>query len=541
MRSRFASTAASWQRSALAVVPQFELIIFLLLLGALLAGIARRIRVPYPVLLALLGLALAFAPNLPELALDPSLALALFVAPVLLDAAFDASLRDLRDNWWPVVSLSVIALGLTVVAVAIVVHSLVPDLPWSAAIALGAIVAPPDASAAIAVLRELRPPFRVMVVLEGESLFNDASALLIYRAAVGLTMVSTSFAPQIPWLLFATVISAFVGWILARTFMKITGGIKEVPTAILVQFVTTFLVWILADRLGLSAIITMVVYAITVSRISAVRTAAQLRIPSYAVWEVVVFVLNILVFILVGLQLKPMLGQMDGAQRDFYLQTGAAVCLTAILIRVAWVMSYNTAIRWKNWRFGVHLPRPMTVPTVQSGLVISWCGMRGIVTLATALALPAADKNGPGFPHRDLLLFCAFCVVLGTLIIQGLTLRPLMYFLGMRGDDTVDNELRRARQRATEAALQALSSEQESKAVAVVRREYENRQTTDQPNNAEAERRGSELARVQQHAIEAERKVLADLRHSGEIGDDAFHILEEELDWAEVTARRAAE
>src|SRR5690349_23645560 len=165
----------------------FEVVIALLLGGAVLAAVARRFGAPYPALVALAGAALALVPGLPELVLDPELALALFVAPVLVDAAFDASVRDLRTNWRPVASLALGAVALTIVAAAIVARLLVPEMPWSVAIALGAIIAPPDAAAATAVLKVLRPPHRLMVILEGESLFNDASALLIYRLAVGVT------------------------------------------------------------------------------------------------------------------------------------------------------------------------------------------------------------------------------------------------------------------------------------------------------------------------------------------------------------------
>src|SRR5258708_26640124 len=180
---------------------------------------------PYPVLLALIGLGLAFAPGLPDLTLDPELILALFVAPVLLDAAYDASLRDLKDNWWPVASLALIAVGLTVIAVALVIRLLLPDIPWPAAIALGAIVAPPDAAAATAVLRMLRPPHRVLVVLEGESLFNDASALLIYRAAVGITAGGT-FLNAVPSLLVAGGASLFSRILLARLHPRLLPRIR---------------------------------------------------------------------------------------------------------------------------------------------------------------------------------------------------------------------------------------------------------------------------------------------------------------------------
>jgi monovalent cation/hydrogen antiporter len=512
-------------------VAQFELIIGLLLIGALLASIARKLKLPYPVFLALLGVALAFAPNLPDLTLDPQLTLALFVAPVLLDAAYDASLRDLKDNWRPVAGLALIAVGLTVVSVAQVIRLFLPDIPWSAAVALGAIVAPPDASAATAVLRMLRPPHRVLVILEGESLFNDASALLIYRAAVGVT-TSGTFVNAIPSLFLAGVASIFAGIFLARFYLLVGNRSQDIGTTVLMQFLSAFIVWILAEQLHLSGIITMVCYAITLANSGATSLAARLRIPSYAVWEVIVFVLNILIFIFVGLQLKPLLQRLNPAEWAHYLLIGGTVCATAILVRIAWVMFYNTVVRWKNRHFGVHLPHRLSPPTVQSGIMVSWCGMRGIVTLAAALALPDT------FPYRDLLLFTAFCVVLGTLILQGLTLRPLMMALNFADDRVVEEEVRRARTEITGAALNILDRQEPSEATAVVRREYQARLRNDGNDREASESTMPGLARIQSQTIAAERRALDQLRSRGEIGDDAFHQIEEELDWAEVHTQR---
>src|SRR4051812_20635101 len=210
----------------------FEVVVAMLLVGAALAALARRLGAPYPALVALAGAALALVPGLPTLVLDPELTLALFVAPVLLDAAFDSSPRDLRANWRPVASLALGAVALTIVVVAIVVHALVPQMPWAAAIALGAIVAPPDAAAATTVLKQLRPPHRLLVILEGESLFNDASALLVYRLAVGATVAGfLSGWTVIPMLLVVTVGSVVLGLVLARITLGITGRIRDVGTA----------------------------------------------------------------------------------------------------------------------------------------------------------------------------------------------------------------------------------------------------------------------------------------------------------------------
>jgi len=196
----------------------FETVIVLLLIGAGLAALARRIGAPYPALLALAGAGLALVPGVPVVTLDPELALVLFVAPVLLDAAFDASVRDLRHNWRPVAGLALLTVAVTVAAVAVTVRALLPDIPWTAAVVLGAVVAPPDAAAATAVLRQLRPPHRLLVILEGESLFNDASALLIYRLAVGAAAAGAISSEEVvPTLLFATVGSIVLGWASRRS------------------------------------------------------------------------------------------------------------------------------------------------------------------------------------------------------------------------------------------------------------------------------------------------------------------------------------
>jgi monovalent cation/hydrogen antiporter len=519
-------------------VVTFELIIGLLLVGAFLASVSRRLGIPYPVLLAIFGAALAFVPNLPDLSVPPTLVLALFVAPILLDAAYDASLRDLKDNWRPVASLALIAVGLTVVSVSVVVRCMVPEIPWPVAVALGAIVAPPDASAAMAVLSQLRPPHRVLVVLGGESLFNDASALLVYRAAVGVA-VTGKLGGAVPWLTLAALASVILGLLLGRLYVIFFTRVRHVPTAILIQFLSVFVVWILAERIGLSGIITMVCYAIMIAQVAPTLIRARLRIPSYAVWEVVVFVLNLLVFMLIGLQLKPLLQRLSRAELMNYLAVGAVVCATTILIRIVWVMGYNTVVRWKNRRFGVHLPRPMMVPTVQTGLIVSWCGMRGIVTLAAALALPDGSDGTPPFPYRNLVLFSASCVVLGTLIIQGLTLRPLLSALAIKEDNTVDREVNLARIVAAQAALRVVDQQPHSIAKIVVRREYETRlRNSGDGGSSAAAAVGPELGSVQRQAIAAERRAVADLRAKGEIGDDAFHQIEEELDWAEVSVVR---
>jgi CPA1 family monovalent cation:H+ antiporter len=502
-----------------------ETLIILMLAAVALAAAARRAGAPYPVFLALGGALLAFVPGAPIFTVPPELALALFLAPILLDAAYDASPRDLKDNWVPLTSLVVVAVGLTTAAVAVVVRWLMPDIGWAPAIALGAIVAPPDAAAATAVLRPIRPPQRILTILEGESLLNDASALLIYRLAVGAAVAHDfSIAAVAPAFLLAVVGSVAVGPALAWLFLRVILRVQHVPTAIILQFTTTFGVWILADRIGLSGVLTMVCYAITVARTAPEQTPARIRIPSYAVWETGVFVLNILAFIFIGLQMRPIFERIAPGARGGYFAVAAAVLITVIVVRVAWQMSFNTAVRWRDRRVGFHPPRPMLRATVGSGLVISWAGMRGIVTLAAALALPS------GFPYRDLIVFTGFVVVLGTLTIQGLTLKPLLRALDLHDGDPVGREVNAARERALEAGLESFADEHSAVADAV-REEFVTHLASD---TAPGAARRTAHTGIHHAAIAAARRAVLAMREHDEIGDDAFHQIEEELDWLEM-------
>jgi CPA1 family monovalent cation:H+ antiporter len=508
----------------------FEWIVAVLLGAVLLAGLARRIGVPYPSLLALGGVALAFVPGSPTWTLEPDLALALFIAPVLLDAAYDTSPRDLKDNWRAVAGLALVAVGLTTAAVAVVAHALLPGLPWAAAVALGAAVAPPDAAAATAVLRQVRLPHRLLTILEGESLLNDASALLIYRLAVGAVAAGGfSIGEVAPTFILAVVGSLVAGPTLAWLFQRLTRNIQDPPSAIVVQFALTFGVWILAEHLGLSGILTIVSYAITVARSAPARTPARIRVPAYAVWDTAVFILNVLAFVLIGLQVRPIWERLAPSVRTEYGLVAAAVLATVIVARFAWVMSYNTVIRRQIARHGFHPPRPMLAPTVHSGLVISWCGMRGIVTLAAAFGLPDS------FPYRDFILLTAFCVVVGTLVIQGLTLKPLLKHVRFDDSDPVAHEIGRARAAAYRAALETLADETSPEAE-TLRREYLDmlqRAEASPDGDAPAERPTDPLRR---RAIAAARRVANNMRDQGVIGDKAFHRLEEELDLAELSA-----
>jgi CPA1 family monovalent cation:H+ antiporter len=526
----------------------FEVIIAMLLGGAALAAIARRIGAPYPALVALAGAALALVPGIPTLVLDPELALALFVAPVLVDAAFDASPRDMRANWRSIASLALGAVALTIAVVAVVARLLIPGMPWAAAIALGAIVAPPDAAAATTVLKQLRPPHRLLVILEGESLFNDASALLVYRLAVGATMAgSLSGWSVVPTLLVVTVGSVVLGLARSPATLFVNARISDVATGVVVQFCTTFFVWILAEQLHLSGIITMVVFAMAASRRAPEIMPARIRIPAWAVWEFAVFVLNVLAFILVGFQLKSIVARATGSTGAHYAAVAAVVTIAVILARIAWVTGAAAFSRWRcrPRPDGTAGPNDAIALTPRSAAVVGWCGMRGTVTLAAALALPTA------FPFRDLILTTAFGVTLGTLVVQGLTLRPLLLHLQLEDDGTVEREIRFARVETLRAAMAAAESCPGAGTAELVRHRYALQlQRAEQeiagasaaggaeasagsPSGSEDEANDEDAA-VVRAATGAQRRRLMALRSDDSIGDAAFQRIEEELDWAEL-------
>ncbi|MES2186679.1 MAG: cation:proton antiporter [Pseudomonadota bacterium] len=517
----------------------FEWIIVLLLGAALLAALANRLGAPYPTFLALGGVLLAFIPGTPNWTLDPHLALTLFIAPVLVDAAYDTSLRDLRTNWRPVTGLVVAAVGTTVLAVALAARWLLPEMPWPVAIALGAIVAPPDAAAATAVMRQIKLPHKLLKILEGESLLNDASALLVYRLAIMTVMAGhLGFGSYAPVFLLTLVGSLAAGVACAYVLRPLTSGLRDVPISLIIQFACTFGVWIAAEALGLSGILTLVAFAMTMARQGGPQMPARMRVPIFAVWEAVVFVLNAFAFVLIGMQLRPIWQRLEaGGTRNDALVTAAVVLGVTIAARFVWVLGYH-ALRGRRGTRPDAAPRPGPHPTVGSGVVIAWAGMRGIVTLAAAFAIPETLPNGMAFPYRDLILLCAFVVVIGTLVLQGLTLKPLIQRLGLTDDDPVGREIRLGRTLAYRALLDAIKDD-ETLAAKLLRKEYGaviELNTSEEPDTPVDEVPGGPLRR---RAIAVARLRAFELRRDDVIGDDAYRVLVQELDWAELSAGRS--
>jgi NhaP-type Na+/H+ or K+/H+ antiporter len=502
----------------------FEITLVLLAVAVVLLQIARHLRVPYPSLLALVGGCVALLPFAPHLSIEPRLALALFVAPAVMDTAFELPPRELLRIWLPLVSLAVVLVLLTTVAVAWAGVTWA-RLPWAAALALGAIVAPPDAAAAAAVLREFKLPRRTMAVLQGESLLNDAVALLAFGLAV--TAAGSAGGPWgalIPRLLVAVpggaLLGAGLGWLGSRLFPKLAGTLSS----ILAQFLLTYGAWIMAEALGLSPIMSVVALAAVAARITPARTSPRDRVNSNAVWTTMVFVLNVMAFLLMGLQARNILDQLQGAEFRHALGFAGIVLAVVIGVRFAYVMTYGVVLRRFRAFFEDHvLSSP--VPKARIGVLVSWCGMRGLVTLATAFALP------PQFPGRDLMVLSAFTVVLGTLILQGFTIRPLIALLRIETDSSLDADVAKTRKALLDAALLSLRGEQGEGADAV-RAEY----GAARERSVDRSKPITDYDTLRMRAIGAERRTLFELRKQGLILDDAYHLLEDELDRAELQA-----
>jgi len=502
----------------------FESLLCLLIVAAVLMRVSRRMNIPYPSMLALAGAGVAALPFVPNIEIDPKLALALFIPPAIFDAAFDTAPRDLRRLWLPLFSLVVVAVLLTTTAVAWVSWMLTA-FPLAACVVLGAIVAPPDAAAANATLSRLNLPRRAMAVLQGESLLNDAVALLIFAIGLSFAMPPAMSGSVVPPLLIAVPGGIAFGLLVGFAFLRFRQWFIGAMSARIVEFSATWAVWIVADRLGLSPILAIVAFAMYLGRHAPDQTSARDRIHAYAVWDAVVFVLNVLAFLLMGLQARVILARLSSDGLGHAFVVAGAVLLTVVLVRFAWVMGYGFMLQLVMTRFPrlVRGPRPNS----RVGLLVSWCGMRGLVTLATAFALPQ------DFPGRDIIVLSAFVVVFGTLVLQGLTVVPLIRVLAIGVDDSMKHELAHARAALVRAALDCIQADSGTAAEAL-RDEFGDEQRALQ-NEASPETQ-SEFSRLRRKCIAAQRAALTQLRANGDVAEDVYQQLLERLDWQELNA-----
>jgi len=522
-----------------------EIFVGLLLAVAVLALVARQLTIPYPILFVIGGLLLGLIPELPKVRLDPELVFLFILPPLLFPAALFTSWRDFRANLRPI---SLLAIGLvlfTTVAVAWLAHYFM-HLPLDAGFVLGAIISPPDAIAATAIADRLKVPRRIVTILEGESLVNDATALVAYRFAVVAVVTGTFSLAHASGQFFimgigGLLIGLLVGW-LAEQFHK---RVDDAPIEITVSLLTPFVAYLAAERLGVSGVLAVVTAGLYLGWRMPELLTFKTRLQGGPVWEMVEFLLNGFVFILIGLQLPEVLRALSGNAIPIprLVWYALLISLAVILIRILWVFPATYLPRLLFKKLCKHDPHPKW----QHVTVVAWTGMRGVVSLAAALALPHKIKDDSPFPGRDLILFLTFVVILATLVVQGLSLPPLIRWLGVKDDGSMEKEEREARLKANQAALARLNEIAErdpAKADALERLRIEYEDHIRQVEGAGPESAGtplrlfsSEYERLSHEALRVERRTIVKLRNQDVISDEVLRRIERDIDLAEARLR----
>jgi CPA1 family monovalent cation:H+ antiporter len=501
---------------------------------AILFEIARRAGVPYPTLFVLGGLGLAFVPGLPHFSLQPDLILLVFLPPLLFGAAAESPSRDLRANLASLLRLSIGLVVFTMVIVAVVAHAMIPGLSWAAAFTLGAIVGPTDALAATTVFRRLGAPRVIRTLIEGEALFNDATALVAYRTAV-IAAVSGTFllSDAVVGFVVAAVGGIVIGAIVGRVSGEILRRLDDPPVEVLISVVIPFAAYLPADRLGLSGVLAAVAAGLVIgSRLGTILTPSS-RVLWLTSWKMIGFVLNGFVFVLVGLELPDILRGLGGRSSVEILGVAAAVCGVVVAGRILWVFASSLLPGTPRRVLAERDPRLARRLT----FVVSWAGLRGAVSLAAALALPA------GFPERDLILLLTFAVILVTLVGQGLTLPWVVRWAGWDGTEPDGDEATVARAAAYQAGLDEIERARPDwpdhaplfdRLESGLRDRTQHLATEDPDETAERRQERIEHEAIQRGVIAAQRTAVIELRDRGGINDTTLRLVERELDLEEL-------
>ena len=527
-------------------------IVFVLLLGFVLGlgCLARRLAIPYPILFVIGGLFIGFIPDVPQLKLDPDFIFFIFLPPLLYHQALYTSWRDFRTEIRPILLLAIGLVVITTVSIAYFAHWMIPDFPTgagrfplAAGFVLGAIISPPDAIAAAAIAQRLGLPRRVVTILEGESLVNDATSLVIFQMALAAILAPT--APIIGgvwhfgYFTYVAVggiaVGVAVGWVISHVRRHLMDDGPEIMLA--VSLVTPFASYLAGDLIHVSGVLAVVCTGLYLSRHSPEVTNPVIRLQSRAVWEAIVYFLNGMVFVLIGLQLPGILHAMREHWWPRPYLYAVAITVACILIRLAWVFPGA----WLHWRFNPGLRKKEAHPQWRQVFVVGWAGMRGVVSLAAALAL-----NGhPEFPRSHLVQFIAFGVILGTLVFQGLTLPVLIHWLGLSDDGSTLREECEARRLMVGAILEKIDEARRDEkypedVLAEVEhfyREHSLAEHDDAPGHGERHHHFSHLRRLQHAMIATGRRTLSHLRHEDVIADDVLRKIEHELDLEEARLR----
>jgi CPA1 family monovalent cation:H+ antiporter len=508
----------------------------LLAAGLILLSIAQLVRIPYPILLVLGGLALSFVPEVPHIALRPELVLVAVLPPLLYGTAYFTSLRELRTNVRPISALAVGLVLATMLAVAVAAHEVI-GLSWKTSFVLGALVSPTDPTAATSIARRLGLPRRLIAVIEGESLVNDGTALVAYKFAVA-AVVSGSFSPgEAAWRFVVNVVGGIAfGIVVGYAIRQLRFRLNNPPVEITVSLLSGFFAYLPAQAAGVSGVLAAVTVGIYMGWHTPQLTTAQTRLQGEAVWEIVFLLLNGLLFALVGLQLPGIVDRLSG--RSLAELVGWAALVSGIVVGTRFVWIFTRAFLPTPLSWFVRSQDP--APSWQQKTVLAWSGMRGAVSLAAALAIPLATDAGTGFPERDLIIFLTFGVILGTLVLQGLTLPMLIHALDLEDDGLEAKEEAKARIHASEAALARLDELVDEEWVRAdtaerLRAQYGfrvNRFTSrlDPDGDGSVEDRSLDFQRLRRELLDAERAAVVELRRTGAIDDEVMRRVVRDLD-----------
>ena len=515
-----------------------DLILVLLAAAAALEVLAHRIGVPHPALLVLGGLAIALTPGVPRIEMDPETVFLIFIPPLLYRAALLTSWRDFRRHLSSILSLAIGFLLATIGVVAVAAHFLTPEFTWPTAFVLGAIVSPPDAVAAVAVMRRLRVPRSLVTILEGEALLNDATALVAYRMAMGAVLAgSFSVAAGSLHFVVAAVGGVLFGFVAALLVIGVRTMVGRSPLVEnTISILTPFLSFIPADRVGVSGVLAVVTTGLYLGRVGPRLVSPVTRLQAVAMWDMIVFLLEGLIFILIGLYLPSSIDALQHHSLRTLLGQAAVISAIVILTRLLGVFPAAYVPRFVARLFGARWPYPPWRHLAFTG----WAGMRGGDSLVIALALPLTTSAGAPFPARDLIIFLTFAVILVTLVLQGFTFTPSIRLLRLSADGQDQKEEAQARRAMAEAGLARLEELAKDPTVSRdhvddlrdrhARRLHHLMIEEGQAIFRQKREYFSIYRRLREGMLAAERQTLIQLRDDGVISDSVMHIVQYDLD-----------
>lgn len=509
-----------------------EIIFFLLLSAVLLVGIAQKIGVPYPLVLILGGAAISFIPGTENIYFNPNLVLMIFLPPILYYAAFGISFREFQRNWQNIFSLALGLVILTTLIIGVLFKWLFPQFPWALAFAFGAIVAPPDAVAVTSILKRFRMNARLITLLEGESLINDASAIVIYKMALVALMTGSLSFSEGSWQFFYVVFGGIlVGTVLGLLFQLFSTRYLEPVLGVVFSFTIPYVTYIFADILGVSGVLAVVVNGLIGARILHTHRSPLRRVIGYAVWDILNVLLNCLVFILIGLEVRTIVKELSWEQIILYSGYALLIALAMAFVRLIWVYAraaifYMRALHHRN-------ACELCPQILKEAAVTGWAGMRGIVSLAVALSLPLT------LPGRNEVIFLTFVVILITLVIPGLTLPLLIRWLKLEPVKK-DMDEKKIRDQLAESAEEKITFFLESQMI--TQKEFQFLKSYFHSHHKVLElahKKLSNLESARRKVIQFQRSKLNELRKMHEIDDELLNHLENELDMLETHSARA--